>query len=81
MDSTERFDTMREIGRSLDMTSHQVGRILKTTGWRYEDGSPTMAARQKGLAITYSLEGGGYAWKWQESFVRQLAEAWKNKTL
>lgn len=73
----DRYATMRQIGRSLDMTSHEIGRVLRDSGWRNRDGSPTMSARNHGWAIAYALDCGGYAWKWKEQFVQLVVDVWK----
>ena len=77
----DHYETMREIGKPLGLTSHDVGKVLKTAGWRTTDGSPSFAVRDSGWATTYSLEGGGYAWKWKTSVVRDLLLRWQKENL
>jgi hypothetical protein len=77
----DHYETMREIGQHLGMTSHDVGRVLKTAGWRTTDGSPSFAVRDSGWVTTYSLDGGGYAWKWKTSVVRELLQRWQKENL
>lgn len=74
----DRYATMRQIGKPIDMTSHDIGRVLRQMGWRNPDGSPSMTARDRGWAIAYVLDCGGYAWKWSERFVRVVVEQWRS---
>lgn len=76
------FATMREIGIDIDLTSHQVGKALVDAGYRNKDGLPSEFARSEGIVRPYTIYNNGQkAYRWLESFVRPIAEAWKIKNL
>jgi hypothetical protein len=76
------FSTMREIGHDTGLTSHQVGKALLDAGYRTEDGQPSDLAKQQHVVKPYTIYNNGKkAYRWLESKVRPIAEAWKTKNL
>ena len=74
MTQPKEFVTMRDFGRDVQMTSHQIGKLLKATGYRNPDGTPTSSARNEGVVEPYSLDSGGHAYRWRKTFLQQLVE-------
>jgi len=74
MTQPNEFVTMRDYGRDVHMTSHQVGKLLKAKGYRNTDGTPTSSARKEQVVEPYCLDSGGYAYRWKKSFLQQLVE-------
>ena len=80
--SEEKFATMREIGSDIDLTSHQVGKALLDAGYRNKDGQPSELAKSQGVVRPYTVyNNGNRAYRWLDSVVRPIAEAWKTKNL
>ncbi len=78
----ETFSTMREIGSDTGLTSHQIGKALLAAGYRTVDGEPSELARQEQMVKPYTIYNNGKkAYRWAESKVRPIAEAWKIKNL
>ncbi len=76
------YRTMRAIGKPHGLTSHEVGRVLRDVGLRTPDGQPSELARSKGFCRPYTLDNTGRkAYRWLDSLVSSLAEAWKTKNL
>ena len=76
------FSTMREIGIDIGLTSHQVGKALLDAGYRTLDGQPTDSAKSEGVVMPYTIFNNGQkAYRWLDSFVRPIAEEWKQKNL
>jgi hypothetical protein len=71
MTQPNEFVTMRDYGRDVHMTSHQIGQLLKEKGYRNPDGTPSGTARKEGVVEPYSLDSGGYAYRWQVSFLER----------
>ena len=62
-DSAE-FKTMRDIGKVLGVSSHVVGRALKSIGLRTPEGKPTENARDCGYVRTVPMMEGFYLDIW-----------------
>ncbi len=57
------YTTMKEIGKPLGLTSHEVGKRLKELGMRTSDGKPSWTAFQNKL-VEQLWEGENYLWGW-----------------
>jgi hypothetical protein len=63
---TDEFYSMEELATFFGSTSHKIGRLLKTLGYRASDGTPTPKAKDAGLVKRrygkYSPDK--YIWAW-----------------
>jgi hypothetical protein len=65
--------TMKEMGKELGLTSHQVGRRLKTLGLRTAAGRPSPEAFQGGYcAQRWTQDQQHYLWAWHAENTLQL---------
>jgi hypothetical protein len=71
------YTTMKEIGASLGLTSHQVGRCLKRLGLRTHDGRPSQEAfRRQLVERKFTPDESTYLWAWRTDVIAELlAEA------
>jgi hypothetical protein len=68
--------TMKEIGLRLSLTSHQVGKALKSLGLRTQDGKPSQTAFERHLcAQLWDSSGEHYLWAWDVDRVTPLIAA------
>jgi len=69
------FLSMKEIGKEIGWTSHQVGRLLKKLGLRTPEGKPSREAFAAGMcAQRWTPDGEHYLWAWDgERALRLLA--------
>ena len=59
------FVTMRDLGKELGLTSHQIGRKLKDLGLRTDEGRPSQLAFDAGfVAQKWAADGQHYLWSW-----------------
>lgn len=74
-DDANAFKTMRTLGHACDLTSHQVGKVLRDAGFRDTNGKPTLLAYARGIVRPYKLQiSGKQAYLWLESAVLPLAK-------
>jgi hypothetical protein len=67
--------TMKDIGRLVGMTSHEVGKFLKRQGLRTPDGKPSQEAFSQNL-VAQKFDGyGHYLWAWDRDAVLRLLDA------
>lgn len=65
--------TMKEIGNELGLTSHQVGKQLKSLGLRTVDGRPSLEAFQGGYcAQRWTQDKQHYLWAWDAEKTLEL---------
>jgi hypothetical protein len=69
------FWTMKDIGRLVGLTSHQIGKVLKRLGLRTSEGRPTQMAYSN-LLVAQKFDGyGHYLWAWDRDEVLRLLAA------
>ena len=69
------YQTMKEIGMPLGLTSHQVGKRLKQLGLRTAEGRPSREAFARGLVNRRWSPGGvNYLWAWRAEVVTTLLD-------
>jgi hypothetical protein len=68
------YETMKEIGREYGLSSHQIGKLLKTHGLRTEEGKPS--ARAFDIKMVEQKHNGPdhYVWVWHVRKTRMLLE-------
>ena len=59
-----KFSCMRDIGKAIGWTSHEVGKLLKRLGLRTSEGKPSREAFEKGLVAQKFDNYGHYLWAW-----------------
>lgn len=60
--------TMKELGKVVGLSSHQVGRKLKELGLRTTEGRPSQEAFEKGwVAPRWTADGQHYLWAWDKA--------------
>ena len=70
---SEAFKSMKEIGATINLSSHQVGKRLKKLGYRTQEGKPSQKAFEEGLCQPrWSQSGEKYLWVWRENKVIDL---------
>jgi len=80
---SEAFKSMKEIGATINLSSHKVGKLLKELGYRTQEGKPSQKAFEEGLCQPrWSQSGEKYLWVWRENKVIDLLldEINKSKT-
>jgi hypothetical protein len=66
---------MRDIGRLVGLTSHQIGKQLKRIGLRTSEGKPSQLAFSNDL-VAQQFDGyGHYLWAWDRDEVLRLLAA------
>jgi hypothetical protein len=66
---------MRDIGRLVGLTSHQIGKVLKRLGLRTSEGKPSQMAYSNNL-VAQKFDGyGHYLWAWDRDEVLRLLAA------
>lgn len=69
------FWTMKDIGRLIGLTSHQIGKVLKRLGLRTSEGRPSQMAYSNKL-VAQKFDGfGHYLWAWDRDEVLRLLAA------
>ncbi len=73
---TERvIATMKDIGRLVGLSSHEVGRFLRKHGLRTSEGKPSQMAYSENL-VAQKFDGyGHYLWAWDRDEVLRLLAA------
>lgn len=77
MENDNDYEVMRSIARTINMTSHQLGKSLQEAGLRDASGEPTMRARVHDWIKPYRLDCGLTAFKWNR---KKVLEWWKKRT-
>ena len=74
--SDEVYQTMKQIGASLGLSSHQVGRKLKDLGLREDNGRPSKLAFDCGfVAQKWTQDGTKYLWAWHRGLTLKTLAA------
>lgn len=59
------YVTMKELGKLVGLSSHQIGRKLKELGLRTPEGRPSQLAFQEDwVAPRWAPDGAHYLWAW-----------------
>ena len=67
--------TMRDIGRLVDLSSHQLGKLLKRLGLRTYEGKPSQTAYSNDLVAQKHDGYGHYLWAWDRDQVLRILAA------
>jgi len=71
---TRNYVVLRTIAKDLNTTSHGLGQLLCSLGYRYHDGCPTGVAMESLMAQKYTLACGLDAWSWDYQQVMDLCK-------
>lgn len=74
--NSDRFCTMKEIGKLFGVTSHVVGRKLKELGLRTDEGKPSRKAHEEGYCgQKWTQDAQHYLWAWHQGKTVEALEA------